>query len=583
MDEQGERGGQRLAWTDHLAETHPGEQDGLLRGPTWKGWSLRADHDDLTALKRAVRSVTGPATARGRLADPRRLRRRGGRFVLPVAVGAHPDDRSAWALTHALRALPGVLAAEPLFELALGPAEATAHPDAPPAPTDPEWALDRLQVRAAWPLSRGAGIRIAHPDSGYRAHPQLWTAESPNPRIDTAAEKSFFAFDRRVENHQGDHGLGTASVMVSPREDGPTAARVTGVAPEATLIPLRVTKPHAVAPAPVLLWSGTERLVSAIDYAVRSARAHVLSVSLGWIGTGELHRAVRRAYEADVIVIAAAGNYLPFFVAWPAAYPEVVGVAGSTAGDGPWPWSGVGPAVDVAAPASGVWRAVIDPEGRPTVRPGDGTSFSTALVSGLCALWLAHHGRAALIAAHTAPGEGVQLTDVFLSALSRTCTPLRHPLLPSPPLIEAGAEGPLKGFGAGLPDARRLLTTPIPPRSTLVAEASARRAAHPSSMMETLNPAARTLVLEALGLDPSGEAIRAEPGLDEELVFLLLTRPALRHALLATLPGAPPAAVPPAPSSSPAAGALDRLRAGLTSAVAEAGSPALRAALRSQV
>jgi hypothetical protein len=177
----------------------------------------------------------------------------------------------------------------------------------------------------------------------------------------------------------------------------------------------------------------------------------------------------------------------------------------------------------------------------------------------------------------------VQLTDVFLSALSRTCTPLRHPLLPSPPLIEAGAEGPLKGFGAGLPDARRLLTTPIPPRSTLVAEASARRAAHPSSMMETLNPAARTLVLEALGLDPSGEAIRAEPGLDEELVFLLLTRPALRHALLATLPGAPPAAVPPAPSSSPAAGALDRLRAGLTSAVAEAGSPALRAALRSQV
>jgi subtilisin family serine protease len=143
----------------------------------------------------------------------------------------------------------------------------------------------------------------------------------------------------------------------------------------------------------------------AIDWAVDHG-AHVITMSLGGIFSFTLQRALRRAVNADVIVLGAAGNCIGLVV-WPARFDECIAVAGVDARGAKWRGSSSGAAVDISAPAENVWRATV-PNGS---GQGQGTSFSVALAAGAAALWLSHHGRANLIGAARTRGETLQ--DMF--------------------------------------------------------------------------------------------------------------------------------------------------------------------------
>ena len=78
-------------------------------------------------------------------------------------------------------------------------------------------------------------------------------------------------------------------------------------------------------------------------------------------------------------------------------------------------------------------------------RAGQGTSYAVALIAGVAALWLAHHGRADLLAAARARGETLQ--DMFLRLLQATA---RRP---------AGWDS--GEMGAGIADARALLAADL--------------------------------------------------------------------------------------------------------------------------
>jgi subtilisin family serine protease len=146
-------------------------------------------------------------------------------------------------------------------------------------------------------------------------------------------------------------------------------------------------------------------VAEAIEWAVQHG-AHVITMSLGGLPSFALHRAVRRAVAADVIVLAAAGNCVRTVV-WPARYDDCIGVGGTNSRDEPWRGSCKGSSIDISAPAENVFRARVASDGRP-VGQGQGTSFAVALTAGVAALWLAHHGRANLIAAARARGETLQ-------------------------------------------------------------------------------------------------------------------------------------------------------------------------------
>ena len=95
---------------------------------------------------------------------------------------------------------------------------------------------------------------------------------------------------------------------------------MSGAAPGAKLIPFRVSD--------TVIILDTLNLARAIEMAV-DAGAHVISISMGGVGSERLHDAVVYAKNKGVIVLAAAGNCVGFVV-YPAAYDEVVAVAGAT-------------------------------------------------------------------------------------------------------------------------------------------------------------------------------------------------------------------------------------------------------------
>jgi subtilisin family serine protease len=453
--------------------------------------------------------------------------------LLPGRRAVEPGR--AWELAYRLREAAGIVRAEPLFEARIPDDEgrqemiaarlgrmlrASGGAVVASAPANPEWSVELVRADRAWKLlddlgvGYGAGVRIGHPDTGFTGHPEL-----PLARIDQSADHDFVDGDETARDplqdgpllHPG-HGTATGSVILSPRgaEAPGYMPHVTGIAPAAALVPLRVSRS--------VIQHSQRNLRDAIHYAV-DHDCHVLSISLGGLPSGSLHDAIERAVARGVIVIAAAGNYVRIVV-WPARYPEVVAVAACDARGEPWSGSSRGSAVDVTGPGQDVYRAYWADAGgghlHARVGPSSGTSYAVATLAGVAALWLAYHGRGALLERY----PGAALPRAFARLLAATCrTDISVP----------------DGFGAGVVDAERLLRAPLPTSAALAAAHRARRAGEPRDALERLASlfprvepeGARRAMAELLGGASGAQLAR----LQDELLFWLTLDPKLHAAV----------------------------------------------------
>ena len=201
------------------------------------------------------------------------------------------------------------------------------------------------------------------------------------------------------DDHQ--HGSHIASVIASQDVDG--IGEVTGVAPAVSLMPLKVLDQDN---------AGTELyLLDALAWAAEKD-ADVINMSLsfaeGYVGSRALSDALTAAWDADIVMVAAAGNQGLGIVTWPAAHKRVIAV-GATAMKSKSntelaDYSNDHPRVDLVAPggAIGVDRnhdevddgilaqtiALNDPATAQYVLYA-GTSQATAMVSGAAAYLLA--------------------------------------------------------------------------------------------------------------------------------------------------------------------------------------------------
>ncbi|WP_084598745.1 type VII secretion-associated serine protease mycosin [Actinoplanes subtropicus] len=172
------------------------------------------------------------------------------------------------------------------------------------------------------PLATGKGIRVAVIDSGVDpTHPQL------QGQVLTGAD-----FLRNDPNGRQDcigHGTAVAS-LIAATPAGDTGFQ--GLAPGARIVPIRISEQTEDAEGNTSGDPGSPaRFAAAIDFAVRRAHVQVINLSLVMTRENELvDAAVRRALEAGVVVVAAAGNHgkdgedVP---TWPAAVPGVIAVA----------------------------------------------------------------------------------------------------------------------------------------------------------------------------------------------------------------------------------------------------------------
>jgi hypothetical protein len=322
--------------------------------------------------------------------DPERLSQM---FLVSAPDGKHAGEKD-WDAAYRVQDETGFESVEPDAQATLEPATVASRGSCfrndLDAPADHDWSLDIMRVRQAWALplppggrSKGAGVLVCHPDTGWSEHRDLDTDGLDLTRGLNLVSGGFDAHDPLDYGgwlQNPGHGTATGSVIVSREETG----LVNGVAPAATLVPIRATQ------SVVKVFDSD--IAKAVDHAVRSG-CDVISMSLGGKGFFGLESAVRRARRKNVIVLAAAGNCVRFVVA-PASYENCLAVAATNREDRPWRGSSRGRKVDVSAPGEHVWVAhrevAADPDS--LIKPGQGTSFAVASTAGVAALWLAYRG-----------------------------------------------------------------------------------------------------------------------------------------------------------------------------------------------
>lgn len=214
--------------------------------------------------------------------------------------------------------------------------------------------LDRLHQ-----IATGRNVRVAQADTGVDlAHPEL--------RGRLARARNFVAGTRYAAEV---HGTAVAGVIAA-RADHRTGA--VGVAPEATLLPLRACWPD---PRDAdTAFCSSFALARAIQFAV-DERVGVLNLSLAGPRDRLLERLIERAAESGMAVVAAVDPSAPER-SFPASHPRVVAVAVDD--DAGLPGNAIlapGHEVLTTVPNGG-WRLF------------SGASFAAAHVTGVAALLL---------------------------------------------------------------------------------------------------------------------------------------------------------------------------------------------------
>ncbi|MER5513504.1 type VII secretion-associated serine protease mycosin [Streptomyces sp. NPDC002763] len=257
----------------------------------------------------------------------------------------------------------------PLLLLLAAAPPATARQSAAPTPLGSEWPLDAEHFDASriWRLSQGAGVTVAVVDTGVNArHPDL--AGRVLPGTDVTGQ----AADGRVDVSSESHGTSVAGVIVG---SGGSGRGMAGLAPRATVLPVRVSAEEAA--DPLALAKG---IVYAADHG-----ASVINISMVTTAADpQIRDAVAYARRHDIVVVAAAGNSgrAGDPVTYPAAFPGVVAVSGTTRDGGSWTAGESGSYIALAAPAVDIYST----RNSGGYLTKDGTSYSAPYVSAAAAL-----------------------------------------------------------------------------------------------------------------------------------------------------------------------------------------------------
>ena len=250
-----------------------------------------------------------------------------------------------------------------------------------------EWGLDALHVQQAWQTTKGKGVTVAVLDTGVDArHPDL--------KGNVRAGKDMIGFGaQRGDRAWARHGTAMAGIIAGHGHGVGGADGVVGIAPEATILPVRVILEDGDPQRKRARDTRGGSLADGIRWAADHG-ADVINLSLG-DDSASAHpeasedAAVQYALKKGAVVVASAGNggEKGDHVSYPAAYPGVIAVTavdryGQRAGFSTRRWyaSVSGPGVDVI---------LIDPDQH--YYKGWGTSAASAFVSGAVALIRAAH------------------------------------------------------------------------------------------------------------------------------------------------------------------------------------------------
>ena len=235
----------------------------------------------------------------------------------------------------AVRALPYVSAAAPDAQRNGGPLDGVAATDFTNGIST--WNLDAVNVTNFGSTSRtvaydGSGVYVAVLDTGLL---DSWRQYFPEQRIATQFARAFNGGGgeqgnvsdptNKWEHDQNSHGSHVTSTILGYQFG---TAKVNGVAPMATIIPVKVLNQNGSG------WSSV--IAAGITYVTDLARGPlagkpvVINMSLGGPGLDPMEKAaIDYAVANGVIVVASAGNEGEAGMGYPGAYAPVISVAAS--------------------------------------------------------------------------------------------------------------------------------------------------------------------------------------------------------------------------------------------------------------
>jgi len=227
------------------------------------------------------------------------------------------------------------------------------------------WGVDRIDAELVHPTNKGAGVKVAIIDTGVD-----YTHED----LDANFDPTLLGYDfvNNDSDPMDDNGHGTHVAGTIAAEDNDIG--VIGVAPEANLYSLKV-----------LNSSGNgyySDIIDALGWCVDNG-IQVASMSLGGSSDNALfHTACDNAYNAGVLIVAAAGNSGSSSILYPARYDSVIAVSASDSFDNLAYFSCYGSQNELAGPGVSITSTLLG-GGYGTK---SGTSMATPHVSGAAAL-----------------------------------------------------------------------------------------------------------------------------------------------------------------------------------------------------
>jgi subtilisin family serine protease len=361
----------------------------LAAQSAWAGFAVTDDPSGrvIIQLQRGVSMQEGRAMARSHgmevldeisgqaliLARPQAAQRKTATASLalePMILDVQPDFWTRWieASPVSFQQTPMPVLEAVREQMSAFKPRGVAQGAADPAADEIKWGVQRVGAPAAWPTNQGEGVKVAVVDTG---------SDSEHPDLKGRVAGGFNAVDKE-KSWADDHGHGThVSGIIAAELDG---KGVVGVAPKARIYGVKVLTKEGSGSS----WG----IISGIDWCVEN-KMQVINMSLGSPRSSPfIERAVRKAIEAGVTVVAAAGNDSGS-VNFPAAYDGVIAVSALDQDDTIAKFSSRGPQVAFIAPGVKVPSTVPyfhSPDG---YKAYSGTSMASPHVAGLAVLAVA--------------------------------------------------------------------------------------------------------------------------------------------------------------------------------------------------
>ena len=246
-----------------------------------------------------------------------------------------------------------------------------------------QWHHTFMDTYKAWNAAMGDGINVAVIDMSVNEnHEDL----AGSVILDDVCEEKYY----------GEYGHGTQMAGIIAAREG-NAKGGAGIAPHARIIGINVFDSEQASSANMIrgINRAVERGRNPDGTYDNAKRVHIINMSLGKnLYIQEEAAAVKRALDAGITVVAAAGNEHSNFLEYPGCFDGVICVGavdmtGARAG-----YSNFGPQVTIAAPGSTIAAPITTSNNisDTTYRASSGTSHATAVTSGFLALYMSKFG-----------------------------------------------------------------------------------------------------------------------------------------------------------------------------------------------